>query len=179
MTPTVTETPVVVEIEDEIIDENPETEVFPALSDEEVHNMFMDEWERKFNDVEEDEEEVIESEEISAMEPVVVEEEQDFSTKEEETENIFHEEDYEGQTQEWLNETVSLPFATPEEVELHNIDGEPEPTPTETPNDEFEVTVEKVEDEVIEEPTPTETPIEPTNNDELPKDQPEEEKKNP
>jgi hypothetical protein len=31
-----------------------EKQIFPALSDEEVYEMFIDEWERKFNFIEEE-----------------------------------------------------------------------------------------------------------------------------
>lgn len=222
VTMTPTETPIV----------TPTVEVYPALSDEEIYKMNMDEWERRYDDDEEIDDipeieenqidlnkvaellkdrelfpesnqrakEIIENSNIEEVLNVIENEEiipteeeenenfstitpteaEEFSTKEEENENIFQE-DYEGQSEEWLNETVSLPFATPEELEISNVDVSPEPTPTETPNEELEVTVEQVNDEpqttieeIVEEQT-NETP----NDDELPKDQPEEEKKNP
>lgn len=71
-------------------------EVAPALSDEEVREMFMDEWERKFDLVEEEyvptEEDIILNEELNAIQNAVE------------------------------NETVPEPFATQEEVQKFNID---------------------------------------------------------
>lgn len=71
-------------------------EVVPALSDEEVKEMFMDEWERKFDLVEEEyvptEEDIILNEELNAIQNAVE------------------------------NETVPEPFATQEEVQKFNID---------------------------------------------------------
>lgn len=71
-------------------------EVAPALSDEEVKEMFMDEWERKFDLVEEEyvptEEDIILNEELNAIQNSVE------------------------------NETVPEPFATQEEVQKFNID---------------------------------------------------------
>lgn len=55
-------------------------EVIPALSDEEVREMFMDEWERKY---------VYDEEEFSNTEPTEDEEVQNFSTITENSENIF------------------------------------------------------------------------------------------
>lgn len=59
-------------------------EVIPALSDEEVREMFMDEWERKFD--------LVEEEEFSTTEPTEEEIEQNFSTITENSENIFQDE---------------------------------------------------------------------------------------
>jgi len=58
-------------------------EVVPALSDEEVKEMFMDEWERKFDKVEE--------EDFSTIEPTEEEIEQNFSTIEQNSENSLGE----------------------------------------------------------------------------------------
>lgn len=55
-------------------------EVIPALSDEEVRERFMDEWERKY---------VYDEEEFSNTEPTEDEEVQNFSTITENSENIF------------------------------------------------------------------------------------------
>ena len=54
--------------------------VAPALSDEEVRDMFMDEWEKKYD---------YEEEEFSNIEPTEDEEVQNFSTITENSENIF------------------------------------------------------------------------------------------
>ena len=99
-------------------------EITPALSDEEVKEMFMDEWEKTYDLVEEDEisdwdvtlMDGLENEEISTIEPSEEEELQNFSTIQPNSENIFQEEDYQGQFEEWKNETVSEPFATEEEI---------------------------------------------------------------
>lgn len=66
-----------------------DNDVVPALSDEEVKEMFMDEWERRFDLVEEEEEE---EEELSIIEPTKEEEEQNFSNITPISENIFQEE---------------------------------------------------------------------------------------
>jgi hypothetical protein len=99
-------------------------EITPALSDEEVKEMFMDEWEKTYDLVEEDEisdwdvtlMDGLENEEISTIEPSEEEELQNFSTIQPNSENIFQEEDYQGQFEEWKNETVSEPLATEEEI---------------------------------------------------------------
>jgi hypothetical protein len=105
-------------------------EITPALSDEEVKEMFMDEWEKTYNLVEDDEisdwdktlMDGLEEEEFSIIEPTEEEENENFSTIEPNTENIFQEEDYPNQVEEWENETVSEPFATEEEIiENQNI----------------------------------------------------------
>ena len=57
-----------------------ESLVTPALSDEEVRDMFMDEWEKKYD---------YEEEEFSNIEPTEDEEVQNFSTITENSENIF------------------------------------------------------------------------------------------
>lgn len=59
-------------------------EITPALSDEEVREMFMDEWERKFD--------LVEDEDFSTTEPTEEEEEKNFSTIEPNSENIFQDE---------------------------------------------------------------------------------------
>ena len=126
-------------------------EVVPALSDEEVKEMFMDEWERKFN--------MVEDEESSTIEPTEEEENENFSNIIPNEEIIFqdniideaiaehnlHEDwDEDLENQYWENEgnvyvpngdewTPELeaqfwaeqpiePFATPEEVEKYEID---------------------------------------------------------
>ena len=76
--------------------------VVPALSDEEVRDMFMDEWERKYELVEEDEyipteEDIIANNELNAIQNAIE------------------------------NETVPEPFATEPEVEKFNIDSSYEP----------------------------------------------------
>jgi hypothetical protein len=132
------------------------TEATPSLSDEEVKDMVMDEWERKFDDNEDEDwgglsnEELIGNDEIPNVvektqlekleeyvnpqtevvetilqeEPTIEEEEQNFSTIEENSENISQDniEDYEGQVNEWEEETVPEPFTTIEEVQKYNID---------------------------------------------------------
>jgi hypothetical protein len=60
-----------------------ESLVTPALSDEEVRDMFMDEWEKKYD---------YEEEEFSNIEPTEDEEVQNFSTITENSENIFQHE---------------------------------------------------------------------------------------
>jgi hypothetical protein len=104
-------------------------EVYPALSDEEVKEMFMDEWERKFD--------MVEEEEISIIEPTEEEESQNFSTIEPPSENIFQNEE-DGWTEEleqqFWDEQVPEPFATPEEIELQtNVTATPV-----VPNEEVE-----------------------------------------
>ncbi len=108
-------------------------EITPALSDEEVKEMFMDEWEKTYDLVEEDEisdwdvtlMDGLENEEISTIEPSEEEELQNFSTIQPNSENIFQEEDYQGQFEEWKNETVSEPLAIEEEIiEDQNISAE-------------------------------------------------------
>lgn len=162
------------EVQPETFKEEPtilNTEVVPALSDEEVKEMFMDEWERKFDMVEDEED-------FSTIEPTQEEEEQNFSTIEPETENIFQEQEIKGEiievveepkTEETpIEETIQVPivdfeipiqegwdkpeddfdgfvpepFATPEEVVLYNIDN----VEVETPVD---IQVEEKIDEVV------------------------------
>lgn len=123
-------------------------EVTPALSDEEVTEMFMNEWERKFEDTE-DEELIVDDEipnvvektqlqkleeyvnpqtedveSISQEEPTIEEENENFSTVEPISENTFQEaiQDYEEQIDEWEEETVAEPLETIEEVKKYNID---------------------------------------------------------
>ena len=62
----------------------PQDVITPALSDEEVREMFMDEWERRFD--------MVEDEELSTIEPSEEEEQKNFSTIAENSENIFQEE---------------------------------------------------------------------------------------
>lgn len=62
----------------------PQDVITPALSDEEVREMFMDEWERRFD--------MVEDEELPTIEPSEEEEQQNFSTIAENSENIFQEE---------------------------------------------------------------------------------------
>lgn len=62
----------------------PQDVITPALSDEEVREMFMDEWERRFD--------MVEDEELSTIEPSEEEEQKNFSTIVENSENIFQEE---------------------------------------------------------------------------------------
>ena len=69
---------------------------------------------------------------ISTIEPTSEEESENFSTIEPNSENIFQDstEDYEGQFQEWEEETVPEPFATPEELETPIIETPQEVVPT-------------------------------------------------
>ena len=135
-------------------------EFYPALSDEEVHDMFMDEWERKFDMVEEepyiptDEEE---KQNFSTMDLPEQPNDTSFSTNESEIENYFQQEDYNGQFEDWKNEEVPEPFATTEEVEEHGIDTPIEETPkVETIEEPLPIT----EDIIVE--TPIEVPIQET-----------------
>jgi hypothetical protein len=82
-----------------------EDEVYPSLSDEEINNMNMNEWERNLDTDDED---------FSNMEITEEEETQNFSTIENETVNIFQDNQFDG--------FVPEPFATPEEVEKFNLD---------------------------------------------------------
>lgn len=104
-------------------------EVVPALSDEEIREMFMDEYERKFEMVEED---------FSTIEPTEEEESENFSTITPNSENIFQDDEYlteairefnqesiddgewtpELEEQFW-KEQPPEPFATPEELNLN------------------------------------------------------------
>jgi hypothetical protein len=97
-------------------------EITPALSDEKVKEMFMDEWEKTYDLVEEDE---ISDWDVTLMNGLENEEIQNFSTIQPNSENIFQEEDYQGQFEEWKNETVSEPLAIEEEIiEDQNISAE-------------------------------------------------------
>jgi hypothetical protein len=124
------------------------TEVIPALSDEEVREMFINEWERKFEDIQD--EDLVSDEapaliektqlqkledyvnpqteeelgEIIQEEPTEEEIEENFSTIEPNYENIFQDpvQDYEDQINEWEEETVVEPFTTIEEMPKYNID---------------------------------------------------------
>lgn len=120
------------EMTEEIQQELNQQQITPALSDEEVREMFMDEWERKFD--------LVEEEEFSTTEPTEEEESRNFSTITTNTENIFQDntEDYEGQFQDWGIETVPEPFATIEEIQ-NPITNSVEPTEVEVPSsDEVE-----------------------------------------
>lgn len=66
----------------EILNDVANNEILPALSDEEVNEMVMNEWERHFDENEE---------EFSTIEPNQEEEDQNFSTIEPENANIFQE----------------------------------------------------------------------------------------
>lgn len=115
------------EMTEEIQQELNQQQITPALSDEEVREMFMDEWERKFD--------LVEEEDFSTIEPTEEEEIRNFSTITTNTENIFQDnrEDYEGQFQDWGIETVPEPFATIEEIQNQNTNSV-EPTEVEDPS---------------------------------------------
>lgn len=102
---------------------NPEP-ITPALSDEEVNEMFMDEWERKFDDV--DEEEPIErnfyvDDEMNVQEVPV---EEEYTPSQEEEELNFNNSVSEDTVQDSgdFDGVVPEPFTTPEEVQKFNID---------------------------------------------------------
>lgn len=90
-------------------------EITPALSDEEVREMFMDEWEKKFEMVEDDEEitepteEEVEENFNSIVIPVDVAVDNEPEITQEELSAIENAVE---------NETVSEPFATPEEHKI-------------------------------------------------------------
>ncbi len=109
------------EMTEEIHEQLKQETITPALSDEEVREMFMDEWERKF--------ELVKEEDFSTIEPTEEEIEQNFSTIEPNSENIFQDniEDYPNQFQEWEQETVPEPFATNEETTQIDEINEPSP----------------------------------------------------
>jgi hypothetical protein len=81
----------------------------PALSDEEIKEMFMDEWDKKFDLVEDPQEDemsieevmekypenfrIIDKEDFSVIDPSVEDQDQNFSTIEPISENIFQEEE--------------------------------------------------------------------------------------
>jgi len=90
------------------------SEITPALSDEEVKEMFMDEWERKFDMVEEEE-----NENFSTIEPTQEEENENFSTMEPISENIFQD--------DWNIEIVPETSVTTESLSV-------EPTKIEGPS---------------------------------------------
>lgn len=73
------------EMTEETQQELNQQQITPALSDEEVREMFMDEWERKFD--------LVEEEDFSTSEPTIEEENENFSTIEPNSENIFQEEE--------------------------------------------------------------------------------------
>jgi cell division protein FtsB len=135
-------------------------EVVPALSDEEVNEMVLNEWERKEDDNIsdwdvtlmdglEDEEPFFTEEEIEKIlqeEPTEEEIQQNFSTVEPNLENNFQEEDWSEELEEqYWREQVPEPFAT--DVELED--------PIKTFSDEFltqaieEFNRESLEDEPI------------------------------
>jgi hypothetical protein len=114
--------------EDGLYDEpydNPlvKSEVIPALSDEEVKEMFMDEWERKFDMVDEEEsvertfyvDDEMEIREITQEEYTPSKEEEELNFNTTVSDDIVQDSgDFDG--------FVPEPFATPEEVEKYNID---------------------------------------------------------
>lgn len=145
------------EMTEEIQQELNQQQITPALSDEEVREMFMDEWNRKFDKVEE--------EDFSTIEPTEEEESRNFSTITTNTENIFQ--DWE-QVQDWEQETVPEPFVTSEEIlisvdELTNntpvIDVNSTPTQevleniTQLPETELPVTP-NISDDIVEKKNP-------------------------
>lgn len=93
-------------------------EVVPALSDEEVKEMFMDEWERKFD--------LVEDEDFSTIEPTEEEEIRNFSTITTNTENIFQE----NTEQEFQISVQEIPTPNVTEEIIENTFPEPIPTPT-------------------------------------------------
>ena len=134
-------------------------EVVPALSDEEVNEMVLNEWERKeeddFSDLDVTLMDGLEEENNFQEEPTEEEIVQNFSTIEPETENIFQEDN--GWTPEleeqYWEEQVPEPFATPEEVIKFNID-EPivpvdEAVDNEPEIESFDISVEVVNDEPV------------------------------
>jgi hypothetical protein len=92
-------------------------QVTPALGDDEIREMFMDEWERKFD--------LVEEEDFSTIEPTKEEEEKNFSNIEPISENIFQEEQVE--------EPVNIDVAVDNEPE---IGFETEQTSTQNEEDE-------------------------------------------
>jgi len=118
------------------------TEVTPALSDEEVREMVMNEWEGKLDDTEEedfsdldvtlmdgleDEDPFFTEEEIEKIlheEPTEEEIDENFSTIVPEIENNFQEEVSEEEVEPSLPDdgTYPEPFATPEEIENYQIE---------------------------------------------------------
>ena len=145
-------------------------EVVPALSDEEVNEMVLNEWERKEDDDISDWDSTLmdglddeppffteeETEKILQEEPTEEEIQGNFSTIERETENIFQynvNPEFEIPVQEgWevpeeeFDGFVPEPFATPEEVEKFQID-------VQTIND----TLNQVNEEIDTQPQPTQT----------------------
>jgi hypothetical protein len=118
---------------DEPFDNPMVKEVVPALSDEEVNEMVLNEWERKDDDDVsdwdvtlmdglEDEETFFTEEELQNIlqeEPTSEEEEQNFSTITPNTENIFQEDGWtEEMEQRYWDEQVPEPFATEEELKF-------------------------------------------------------------
>lgn len=114
-----------------VSNEEPPTnnEITPALSDEEVREMFMDEWERKFDLVEEEpiERNFFVDDEMQVHEiPTIEEQNQNFNSfvvPVVQEPQISEEETFAIQTA-IENETVPEPFATPEEVQRFNLDAE-------------------------------------------------------
>jgi len=127
-------------------------EVYPAVSDEEVEEMNQDEYENynghKLSNFEEmyEEEPYIpsydeEKENFSTMtQPEEINDTNPFTITNK-RENNLQQEDYKGQFEDWKNETVSEPFATPEEVEEQVLD-----TPIEETSEEVKEQVTTVEE---------------------------------
>jgi len=92
--------------------------ITPALSDEEVREMFMDEWERKF--------ELVEEEDFSTIEPTEEEIQQNFSTIEPNPENFFQE----NTEQEFHISIQEIPTPNVKEEIIENTFPEPILTPT-------------------------------------------------
>jgi hypothetical protein len=89
---------------------------------------WIDQQEKEFSTIEPTEEE--ESRNFSNIEPTEEEESRNFSNIEPNSDNIFQKEDYEGQFEDWKNETVVEPFATENELIPVDeaVDNEPEIT---------------------------------------------------
>jgi len=99
------------------------TKITPSLSDEEVKEMFMDEWERKFD--------LVEEEDFSTIEPTEEEIEQNFSTIEPNPENFFQE-----KTElEFQISVQEIP--TPNVIEEIIENTFPKPIPTSTNSEEL------------------------------------------
>lgn len=83
------------------------------MTDEVLEDVLKPTYDFPTIETEEKEEEI-----FSTIEPTIEEESENFSTIEPNSENIFQDnvEDYPNQFQEWEQETVPEPFATPEEI---------------------------------------------------------------
>ncbi len=119
-----------------------DNEVVPALGDDEVREMFMDEWERKFDLVEEELEEerqfyVTDDMEVQEVLPKIEEEVNNFNSFVVPVVDEIPQEELEAIENAIVNETVPEPFATPEEIQKFNLDGavftEVSPEPIQTP----------------------------------------------